>query len=65
MDRLADFTPQEQDQLNSDGAIEKRSRRFTGFRVCTSCGLMVGAGYRGFVFTECPVCSGDLKEVPQ
>lgn len=50
------------EHLNSDEAIQKRSSR-RDFRTCTECGHMVGVGYMGYVFTECPVCSGSLEEV--
>jgi hypothetical protein len=54
--------PSEQlEALNSDEAIQKRSSRL-GFRACIECGHQVGVGYKGFVFTECPVCSGSLEE---
>ena len=72
MDILHDLTQIELDQLNSDGGLEKQQGRFSQFLaeseplelVCKSCNLTTPArGYMGFVFTECPVCSGELEGV--
>ncbi len=72
MPRITDFPPEQLEHLNSDGGHEKQQGRFSQFLadseplelVCKECGSWVGRdGYNGFVFHECPECSGDLEGV--